>query len=391
MVLRSLLLTAFIIFTGSCGGDKTPVELSTSAAPEAPSQQGDPMEITPAANLLAQLKIGELAREQVGASFAVAARVEVDETRVTRVGSPVLGRVATLSVREGEEVTKGQVLLTLNSSGLSEAQLALLKATTQRQLAQRAVERAKTLLDAGVIGSAEMQRREAELREAEAEFDAGKDQLALLGMPPESIEELLRNRRMNSVARVLASMDGIVMERKVTLGQVVSPADTMFEIADLKQLWLVADVPEQDGGRLVEGQSVEATVSALPNMPIRGRLTFVSHTVNPETRTIRVRMDLANGHKRFKPDMLATMTLKEQMETQTVVPSDAVVRDGDGDHIFIALDEDTFRLRPVKLGDEYDGKRVLLEGVNMGEKIVVSGAFHLNNERRRRAQRGEGE
>jgi cobalt-zinc-cadmium efflux system membrane fusion protein len=317
--------------------------------------------------------------------------VEVDETRVTRVGSPVLGRVSTLSVREGEEVTRGQVLLTLNSSGLSEAQLALLKATTQRQLAQRAVERAKTLLDAGVIGSAEMQRREAELREAEAEFDAAKDQLALLGMPPESIEELLRNRRMNSVARVLASMDGIVMDRKVTLGQVVSPADTMFEIANLKQLWLVADVPEQAGGRLVEGQSVEATVSALPNLRIHGKLTFVSHTVNPETRTIRVRMDLANPKKLFKPDMLATMTLKEQLEMQTVIPSDAVVRDGDGDHLFIALDEDTFRLRPVKLGEEYDGKRVLLEGVNPGEKIVVSGSFHLNNERRRRAQRGEGE
>jgi cobalt-zinc-cadmium efflux system membrane fusion protein len=391
MVLRSLLLIAFLI-TASCGGDSATPETQAAASTEtAPSRRGDPLEITPAANLLAQLKIAEPVREQVGASFTVAARVEVDETRVTRVGSPVLGRVSTLSVREGEEVTRGQVLLTLNSSGLSEAQLALLKATTQRQLAQRAVERAKTLLDAGVIGSAEMQRREAELREAEAEFDAAKDQLALLGMPPESIEELLRNRRMNSVARVLASMDGIVMDRKVTLGQVVSPADTMFEIANLKQLWLVADVPEQAGGRLVEGQSVEATVSALPNLRIHGKLTFVSHTVNPETRTIRVRMDLANPKKLFKPDMLATMTLKEQLEMQTVIPSDAVVRDGDGDHLFIALDEDTFRLRPVKLGEEYDGKRVLLEGVNPGEKIVVSGSFHLNNERRRRAQRGEGE
>lgn len=385
------LLAGLVLLAVSCGGSKTPDVAQQAAAAEPAAVAGDPMEITPNENLLAQLQFGTPAEESLGTTTTVAARVDVDETRVTRVGSPVMGRVATLSVREGEEVRRGQILVTLNSSGLSEAQLALLKASTQRQLAKRAVERAQTLLAAGVIGSAELQRREAELGEATAEYDAARDQLLLLGMAPESVEDLLRNRRMNSVARVQASMDGIVMERKVALGQVVNPADTMFEIADLKHLWLVADVPEQDGGRLTEGQYVEATVSALPNMPIRGRLTFVSHTVNPETRTIRVRMDLANAHKRFKPDMLATMIVSAPAQRQTVVPSEAVVREGDGEHIFVVVDSDTFRLRPVKTGDEIDGKRVLLEGVKPGEKIVIAGAFHLNNERRRRAQRGEGE
>src|SRR5262249_47796470 len=156
-------------------------------------------------------------------------RVEVDETRITRVGSPVMGRITDLAIREGQEVRRGQLLAMVNSTGLSEAQLAFLKALSQRQVAQRAVERAQVLLKADVIGSAELQRREAELAQASAELDAARDQLMLLGMPAEAIAALKKTRSINSVSRVIASMDGTVLDRKVTLGQVVQPADTVFE------------------------------------------------------------------------------------------------------------------------------------------------------------------
>ncbi|MCC7236951.1 MAG: efflux RND transporter periplasmic adaptor subunit [Bryobacterales bacterium] len=366
-----------------CAKKETKAEAHTQAPPPR-----DPMEIDLDKELRARVKLGEPHWAQVGATLTVAARVEVDETRVTRVGSPVMGRIASLSVREGEHVRAGQVLATLNSVGLSEAQLNFLKGLSQKLVTERAVVRAQQLLKADVIGSAELQRREAELAQATAELAAARDELELLGMPAEAIEALERTRNIHSVSRVVASSSGTVLERHVTIGQVIQPADTVFEIADLSHVWLVADVPEQIAGSVVVGMAVEAQVAALGNQIFSGMLTFVSATVNPQTRTVRARMELGNPARRLKPAMLATMVLKNQTERRQVVPLAAVVREGEVEHVFVKLDDDTFVLKPVQLGPEYGGNRVLLEGLREGDQIIVDGAFHLNNERRRRAVRG---
>jgi len=357
-------------------------------APEPKKSAFDPTIIEPSPSLLKDLKLGTASTSSVGASFDVSARVEVDETRVTRVGSPVLGRISSLLVHEGQQVTKGQVLALLNSTGLSDAQLSFLKALSAKQLNQRAVERAQQLLKADVIGNAELQRREAELLEASAELDAARDQLGLLGMTPESVEELRRTRTINSVARVIAPMDGTVLDRKITLGQMIQPSDTVFEVADLSHVWLVADVHEQNTSLLVQGLSVEAEISAFPGRRLPGILSFVSSTLNPETRTVRARMDLPNPNGRFKPAMLAIMRLKEQAATRNLIPLSAIVREGNTENVFVERTPGSFQLRPVALGEEFDGRRVLLDGIGPKDRIVLDGAFHLNNERRRLAVRG---
>ncbi|HBY60636.1 MAG TPA: efflux transporter periplasmic adaptor subunit [Solibacterales bacterium] len=350
----------------------------------------DPMQIVLDDTLRKRVRVGEPQWTNVGATLTVAARVEVDETRVTRVGSPVMGRIATLHVREGERVQKGQLLATLNSVGLSDAQLDFLKALSQRMVAERALQRAEQLLKADVIGAAELQRRESELAQATAELAAARDELELLGMAQDAIANLERTRNILSVSRIIASSDGTVLDRHVTIGQVIQPAETVFEIADLSQVWLVADVPEQIAGSVVVGMSVDAQVAAFPNEHYRGTLTFVSATVNPETRTVRARMEIENPNRHLKPAMLASMVLKNQTERRQVVPLSAIVREDNVEYAFVQLDEDTFVLRPVTLGAEYGSQRVLLEGVREGEKILVDGAFHLNNERRRRSVRGSG-
>ena len=115
-------------------------------------------------------------------------------------------------------------------SVLSDAQLVFLKALSQRQVAERAVERAQMLVKADVIGTAELQKREADLAQATAELDVARDELELLGMPKEAIDKVEATRTINSVARIVASMSGTVLERKLTVGQVVQPADTAFEV-----------------------------------------------------------------------------------------------------------------------------------------------------------------
>lgn len=361
------------------------------SSPPAEAPPRDPFEITADEALLARLTIGEATSAEVASSQTVAARIDVDRTRVTRVGSPVMGRVSRLAAEEGQYVRQGELLALLDSTGLSDAQLAFLKALSDRQLAQRAAERATLLLAAEVIGNAERQRRDAELVQAQAELDAARDQLAVLGMPAAAIDELERTHRINSVSRVVASMDGTVLHRMVTLGQVIQPADTAFEIADLSSVWLVADVPEQNAGHLTPGVRVEASVAALPGLRVEGTLSFVSATVNEDTRTVQVRMVLPNPDRRFKPAMLATVVLKDAPAVRRVVPAAAIVREGDREGVFVQRGRDTFVLRPVSLGPEYGSQRVLEDGLAPGERIVIDGAFHLNNERRRRLVRGSQE
>src|SRR5262249_16234520 len=152
--------------------------------------------------------------------------------RVARIGSPVMGRITQVLVHAGDEVAAGQLMAQLSSTGLSDAQLAFLKALSQKQVAQRAVERALLLLNSDVIGRAEVQGREAGSNQAGSEADAARNELAVLGMPAEAIAELERTHSINSVARVVATSAGTVLERHITVGQVIQPADTVFEIAD---------------------------------------------------------------------------------------------------------------------------------------------------------------
>jgi cobalt-zinc-cadmium efflux system membrane fusion protein len=355
---------------------------------EAPAPAKDPMAVRPNGDLLRQLTVGVPVVKATTASLRVSGRVEADETRMARVSAPATGRVMELEVFPGQTVKRGQVLAKLYGTELSTAQFAFVKAVSQQGLMQRAAARAQQLLKADVIAAAEVQRREAELLEANAELSSAHDQLRVLGMSEEAITQLRQGRTVNSLTQIVATIDGTVLERKVTTGQVVQPADTLFVIADLSRVWLVADVPEQQGGAIELGKSVEAEVSAFPGEKIRGRLSFVSSIIDPETRTVRTRMDLANLRGRYKPAMLAVMELKDNPRQETVIPLTAVVREEDKDYVFIEKAPGEFVMRMVKLGAEHADARVLEEAWPAGQRLVLDGAFHLNNERRRLATQG---
>ena len=376
--MRILLLLAAALVAAGCG-DK-PVE-------KAPAPR-DPLAITANAELAARLRTAAPGFAEVSETLRVSGRIEVDETRLARVGSPVTGRITDLEAREGDSVRRGQVLATINSTELSGAQLGFLKATSQRGLAARAAARAQQLLDADVIGAAELQRRQAELAQAEAEVNAARDQLKVLGMSPAALERLAEARTINSVTQIVATIAGTIIERKVTEGQVVQPADGVFLIADLSKLWVVADVPEQNAGSVRVGETVSVEVAALPERKVAGSLSFVAPTVSPETRTVRARMELPNPEREFKPKMLASMLIKGKPQKRLTLPAQAVVREENRDFVFVLTGENAYRLQPVQLGAEHDGRRVVVSGLGESATVVVEGSFHLNNERKRRELSG---
>lgn len=382
--LRIALAALPIIFLGSCGHEPKVEETEEVAA-----QRSDSGEVEISPELYKKLKIGQFHWAQVADSMRVTGRVEADETRIARISAPVSGRITELEVIEGQTVKRGDLIAVVRSVELSNTQSTFLRALSQQQLAARAVARAKQLLDADVIGAAELQRRQAELEQATAELASASEQLKVLGMTDEAIALLKEKKTVNSVVPVYATITGTVLERRVTIGQVVQAAEIVAVLADLSHVWLVADVPEQTAGNLAVGKEVKAEIAALPGHEISGRLSFVSAIVNPETRTVRARMNLPNPDRKYKPAMLATMTLQESAEKKRLIPSTAVVRENNEDYLFVQTGPLRFAMRKVRLGDEIDGMRRLEDGVRPGEKIVLDGAFHLNNERKQMALRGK--
>ncbi len=240
------------------------------------------------------------------------------------------------------------------------------------------------LLEADVIGAAELQRRESELSAAQAELNAARDQLLVLGMSESSIDKLSKSSQIRSYSNVISRINGTVISRKVNLGQVVQPAEELFIIADLSHVWVVAEVPEQQIDLIKVGEEVVVEIPALANKQYKAKLIYEGDVVNPETRTVTVRSDLANASREIKPDMLVSMLIQSKPEAKLALPLQSVVRENDGTYVYVQLAPNKFRLREVELGQEHEGMVTILNGVAEGEIVVADGAFHVNNERKRK-------
>ena len=347
------------------------------------SQIKDPFVVQVVPDFLKRLKVAPIGEKEVAETMRVPARVEVNEHLVARIGSAVTGRVTEIHAYIGQAVKRGEVLVTLNSTELSDAQLSYLKALSVEGLQRRALERAKLLFAADVIGEAELQKRQADLIQAQAELHASYEQLKVLGMPKSAISRLASTRRVNSISSINSTLDGVVIERKVTSGQVVQPADKLYTVADLSHVWLVAEVTEVDAALVKKGEMAQAEIPALGGKRFEGQLIYIADTVDPDRRTVMVRMDMDNKERILKPEMLASMLIMGKSRPWLVVPAAAVVREENKDYVFVQLDAKRFQLRPVLLGQETNGFLPVLEGIKIGERIVTEGAFHLNNERKR--------
>ena len=367
-------LVALAIALSACG-DKAP----ETAAPAAPA--ADPAIVTADEAMASRIKLATITKQPFGEMLRVSGRIDFDIERVARIGATVTGRVTEIRAELGQAVKPGDVLARLHSSELGTAQLAYLKSRAFSELQANNRERARQLFAADVIGRGELQKRENEYNVAEAERRAARDQLNVLGMSDGVISRLGSDGQISSFSPVVSTMRGSVVELNVSIGQVVQPAQALFTVADLSRVWAVAEVPEAQADLVAQGQTTEIEVPALGNTKFTGKLIYVGQIVNPTTRTVLVRTSLENPEGRLKPAMLASMLIASRPSDRVVVPNSAVVRSEDKDMVYVETKPGTYRATEVTLGQSYNGTRVVQSGVREGDKVVVEGAFHLNNQR----------
>lgn len=376
-ILTTMTLSSILLLAACDQSDKA---ADTAKAPQDQTSQNQSL-VKPSAELLARLSFTKVEEVDWRSQLKVSGSIELDEKRVARVGTTVSGRVTEIKVLRGDQVKKGDVLAMVHSPVLAEAQLTYLQAQSQYDLARKAAARAQLLFKEGVIAAAEQQRRESELVSNEAEWQAARDRMHILGMTDADIKQLERSRKIQSVTSLRAPIDGVVIDRKVSQGQVLEPADLAYTIADLAQIWVVGEVPERYSADMYREKAVTVTIPALASEERKTQLSYVADTVTPQTRTLRVRAVLDNQDGRLKPDMLATLIIEGKAKKRLAIPETAIVREENVDKVFIKVAPDQFELITVKLGEEENGKRPVESGLKAGQEIVSDGVFYLNADR----------
>jgi cobalt-zinc-cadmium efflux system membrane fusion protein len=334
-----------VLLLAACG-DKS--------APTVPKTEADPLSVVIKPEMSKQFQVSPLQMQAFTPWLDISGRIEANDRSVTRIGAAVTGRVTEVLAEVGDRVQRGQALARLASSELTTAQMGFLKAHSAASQAERAVDRARQLIQADVIGSAELQRRESELAVARAELRAAGDQLRLMGLPTEAIDRLKDQGTLHPVASVSATLAGVVIERKVSNGQVAQPGEHLFTVADLDTVWVVGALPEQTARSVQAGQTVLIEVPALGNRSLTGKIVYVGDTVSPETRSVTIRTQVDNPKRDLKPQMLATMRVRGGTQDILALPTQAIVRENDRDHVFVRTGEQSYRLTPVELGPAQD-------------------------------------
>ncbi len=330
--------------------------------------------------LIKQIKIIALGEGQIQDSFRVSARIDLDQQHVARIGAAVTGRINETAAILGQDVLKGERLALLNSNELAEAQAVFLKTSSQVNLRQLAVNRAQRLLDNGVIATANLHERIAALEESLVDLRTATDHLQALGLGSYELTQLSKHKVIHSILPITSSIQGTIVERNVTVGQVIQPADSLFTVADLSHVWIIAELPEQQSSWAHKGDEAQVTIPAITDVILTGQLNYVSDIVDPKSRTVTVRMELPNPKRDLKPNMLANLLIRKRGVQELILPDSAVIRVHDKDHVFKEVGSDEFELIPVKLGNHHDNVRPVISGLKLGDRVVIEGGFHLNSE-----------
>ncbi|KEX95193.1 RND transporter [Pseudomonas putida] len=210
---------------------------------------------------------------------------------------------------------------------------------------------------------------------------AARQRLRLTGMPATLITQVERGGKVQPYLTLTSPIGGVLQELNVRAGMTVATGDTLARVNGLSSVWLAVAVPESDSGAITVGQAVEARLPAFPGITLSGKVGAILPETNPDSRTLRVRVELPNPDGRLRPGLTAQVRLNRSTEQSVLwVPSEAVIRTGR--RALVMLAEDAGRYRPVEvhLGQESDGKTAILKGLEEGQKVVTSGQFLLDSE-----------
>jgi membrane fusion protein, heavy metal efflux system len=309
--------------------------------------------------------------------------IDFNQEMSVQVFTPYQGRIVGLFATIGDEVKKGQTLFTIDSPDLLQAESTLIAAAGVLEFTTRNLARLKSLYATRAVSQKDMEQAVSDQQTAEGNVRAGRDSVRLFGKTDAEIDSIVTKRMADPILVVPSPISGRVTARNAAPGLYVQPgnAPAPFSVADISTMWMLANVAETDSPAFKVGQDVRVNVMAFPGREFDGKISTISSIVDPSTRRVWVRSEIADPRHELRSGMFATFIIRVGDPVRsTAVPLDGVVRGGDGTMTaWVTADRRRFTRRTVKVGLQRDGYRQILEGLQPGELVATEGALFLSN------------
>ncbi len=315
------------------------------------------------------IAVGPVEMQTVKREILAPATVEAEPSRLAKIAPPLAGRVVKLFVKFQDAVKPGTPLFSIDSPDLVAAQSDYLKAKSAFAQSERDVSRQKDLVEHGIGAQRELEQSETARDTAKSEIERATMRLHLLGVSAGAVGGPLT---------VVSPIAGRVVELSTAPGQYQNdPAAVLMTIADLSSVWVTANIQEKDIRRVEPGGDVVATFAAYPGESFAGKVLFVGDLLDPDTRTVKVRIMFDNPRARLKPGMFATVTFRHDGVQELMCPSQAIVVVGDKSNVYVETAPFQFERRPIEIADQVGDRVIVTQGLQFGARIVTSNAVLL--------------
>lgn len=361
-------VTAGVLVVGGVGYYYTAQHNQPAAAGHAGHQMsgpvmamGDTVTLDAKARQLVGLQTAQAVTKPLNKEIKTTGKIAMNEDGKTYITSRVEGRVDELYVTaEGETIAPGQAIAAVYSPTYIAAQEEYLLTLENVQKLQNAGK------DVVQINN--------RLREA------ARRKLQLLNVADEDIAHLEHTRQTKDHMTIYAQFGGTVLEKQLLPGAYIMPGDKLYSLSDLSTVWLYADIYEKDIASITPGQQVVVTSGAYPGETFTGQVTFINPVLDDATRTVKVRIAMANPSGKLKPNMFVNATLQIPLGDSLVIPESAILDTGSRKIVFVAQSEDTFVKRDVVTGQSADGYVQILSGLQPGETVVTAATFLIDSQ-----------
>ena len=369
------------------GGAKQELGATTSAKADArdtapaPAPPRDSIDLSD--SQLASVKVEPIALHDFPVEKEAVGSIDFNEDMETQVFTPYQGRIIALFAAIGDDVKKGQTLFTIDSPDLLAAESTLIAAAGVLELTSRNLARLRELYKTLAVSQRDLDQAISDQQTAEGNLRAARDAVRIFGKSDAEIDHIVSARIADPTLVVPSPIDGRITARTAAPGLFVQPGSPPppFVVADISTMWMLAEVTEADSPAFRVGQDMHVRIGALPGRVFDGRITTIGASVDPNTRRVLVRSEIKDPQHELRSGMFANFVISIGAPMRSpAVPLAGVVREGDGTtSVWVTADRRKFTKRTVKIGDQRDGYRQILEGVQVGELAATDGAIFLSN------------
>ncbi len=303
----------------------------------------------------------EIVREQsIAVPLTLSGKVGFDERKIAHITSRIPGRVEDVKVFTNDNVASNSVVAEIYSQDFIALQYEFIQAIERKERS--------------------LQGLQDEQKTAQSLYESVLQKLTILELSDDDINDLRTSKKPKQYYSIRAPFSGTILESKVKKGMFLQSGEELFDYADLSTVWVLADVYERDLARVRPGMKAEITTTFYPGS-FNGTITSIYNVVDEKTRTVKARIELNNSSRRLKPEMYCTVKIQTQFGKETIkIPSTALMGDTEKHFVFVAINDSTFERRDIRTGVETKEFSEVIDGLLLGERIVVLGGFFLKSE-----------